>query len=448
LTVDRKMSSLQTPINEGTEDILKGVTSSNLSTEPNTVAMLSTLVDSLSRMHRVSDANQSFAAELDVKLRRAEEAATTRAAIQNAWEKDFEDKITRQFEAAVARAVSRRSAEYETKLRELESKLELLESLTFAEVGSRYFSAALSFAWRGSVLLYSGLSLLVAPCTKRLPAARKRILSLCCASNSTGSSISQSQFQSKPITKASSKTTASLAALAHQQQQQQFSQDNQKQQDQYQYQHQQPTQVSRSVFGSVNRSKESVVQDNVTSPAVTAYISSLSSKSNTNSTSLSRRSSIKTHQLPLAWKNNMIEENAGGILSTLHNNSSVLQDAESASITNSHPSRQDNSHLDTSFQTINERETTKSNTLHFLGINSNDIIDGRNDDSTNKKSKSNTPPSLSFSPSPIPSEVYIQQHHHHQQQHFDQTNRRLPAQQQPQVIAAAPVARRRPQRPI
>ena len=127
------MSSLQTPINEGTEDILKGVTSSNLSTEPNTVAMLSTLVDSLSRMHRVSDANQSFAAELDVKLRRAEEAATTRAAIQNAWEKDFEDKITRQFEAAVARAVSRRSAEYETKLRELESKLELLESLTFAD---------------------------------------------------------------------------------------------------------------------------------------------------------------------------------------------------------------------------------------------------------------------------------------------------------------------------
>jgi len=373
-------------------------------------------------MHRVSDASQSFAAELDVKLRRAEDAAAARAAMQAAWEKDFEDKITRQFEAAVARAVSRRSAEYETKLRELESKLEQLESLTLAEVGSRYFSAALSFAWRGSVLLYSGLSLLVAPCTRRLPAARKRIVSLCCSSSSSnGTSV----VQAKASSKAASKTAGAQVALAHQTQHQSFEPQYHHQQQQQQQQHQ-PSHLSRIAATASSSS----IPDDITSPAVIAYMASISGKSS-NSVSLGRHGHAKAaHQLPSAWKT---EEGGGtgtGTISTLHSQASAIKDAESAS---ARYSKQE-SQFETSFHTINDRDMSKSATAPISGGGSE--IDGG--------SKHTTPPSLSFSPSPIPSEVHVQQYQTH-----DQTSRRQPVlpQQQSSSIIGAPVARRRPQRP-
>ena len=411
------MKSVSTPEMESSVTPLQSV--SSLNAEPNTVAMLSSLVDSLTRMHRVSDASQSFAAELDVKLRRAEDAAAARAAMQAAWEKDFEDKITRQFEAAVARAVSRRSAEYETKLRELESKLEQLESLTLAEVGSRYFSAALSFAWRGSVLLYSGLSLLVAPCTRRLPAARKRIVSLCCSSSSSnGTNVVQSKVSSK----AASKTAGALVALAHQTQHQSF---------EPQYHHQQQQQHQPSHLSRITATaSSSSVPDDITSPAVIAYMASISGKSS-NSVSLGRHGLAKTaHQLPSAWKTEEGGGTGSGTISTLHSQASAIKDAESAS---ARYSKQE-SHFETSFHTINDQNTSKSATAPISGGGSE--IDGG--------SKHTTPPSLSFSPSPIPSEVHVQQYQTH-----DQMSRRQPvlSLQQSSSIIGAPVARRRPQRP-
>lgn len=395
------------------------ITAANLSAEPNTVAMLSTLVDSLTRMHRVSDANQAFAAELDLKLKLAEEASATRATMQAAWEKDFEDKITRQFEAAVARAVSRRSAEYETKLRELESKLEQLESLTLAEVGSRYFSASLSFAWRGSVLMYSGLSLLVAPCSRSLPAVRKRLFMCCSSSGSTKSSSGSTKsssnnkntvIQTKGTSKVPSKTSGPPPSF-----------------EQQYHNHQQQQHISHIPRTTATASSSSV-PDDITSPAVLSYMASMSGKSS-NSASLGRHGQVKPihHQIPTSWKTE--EGSVHGTISTLQSQSTAMQDAESAS--SRHPPKQE-THSESSFHTITDRE--KSANAPPSGSGSD--ADGG--------SKHTTPPSLSFSPSPVLSEVHVQQYQPH-----DQVLRRQPVQNQPlsSVIAAAPVARRRPQRP-
>ena len=101
--------------------------------------------------------------------------------------------------------------------------------------------------------------------------------------------------QSKVSSKAASKTAGALVALAHQTQHQSFEQPQYHHQQQQQHQ---PSHLSRIAATASSSS----VPDDITSPAVIAYMASISGKSS-NSVSLGRHGLAKTaHQLPSAWK--------------------------------------------------------------------------------------------------------------------------------------------------